>query len=104
MKRERIYHILNTSQDGAQQRHELSHFLREQLAQRVADPNREREVAYDMAGLLSTQFAAALPDDDPYKEIMLIAGELELPPEHRGDATWEQLAERIAGLRETDPS
>jgi len=74
MNRERIYDILSAPQDEAEQRDELSRFLREQLARHDTDPDREREVAYDIAGLLSTQFVAALPDDDPYKELILLAG------------------------------
>lgn len=101
MNREHIYNTLNDPQnEAAQQRRNLGRFLYEQLARWEADPAREREIAYDIAGMLSTWFAASLPDDDPYLEVLAMAGELELPPEHRSAATWSELTTRIQALPE----
>ena len=103
MNTEHIYNILNTRHGEAEQRNKFGHFLREQITRREADPAHERQVAYDIAGMLSTQFAESLPEDDPYMEIMVIAGELEMDQANQGGATWEELAKRIRTLPGEEP-
>ena len=41
------------------------------------------------------------PDFMPYMKIMGYAMPLELPPQHHGDATWEQLAGMVEDLSDS---
>lgn len=49
-------------------------------------------VAYEIAGMLSTQFARSLPKGDSLLEIMIIAGELEINPTNTKQLTQELIA------------
>lgn len=94
---ESIYNQLNQTAPE-QQKPALAFYLREQLDRYNSTPSDGRAIAYEIAGLLSTELAQSLDSGDPYLEILLLAGRLELPIEHQGSATWEQLAERIRAL------
>jgi len=98
MNSELIYDQLDQPKPENQQRQMLAAYLREQLARRNEYPDQSREIAYHIAGLLSTMFAQSLDEDDPYLETLLLAGELELPDRHHGTATWTQLEELISAL------
>jgi hypothetical protein len=98
MKSEVIYDKLDQFKPEAQQRQVLAAYLREQLDLRNEHHDQSHEIAYHIAGLLSTTFAQSLHDDDPYLAILLIAGQLELPDRHHGTATWAQLEELIKAL------
>lgn len=50
------------------------------------------ECAYKIAGLMSTDFARQLTDDDPIDEILVIAGELETNPQNVAQLTQELIA------------
>lgn len=60
----------------------------------------ERAIAYGIAGLMATKFASELSDDDPYAEVLGIAGQLELPDYVRDTETetWNQFIDRIKRL------
>ncbi len=81
------------------QKQELVGYLKKQLEQYREDPSRGENIAYDIAGLLSLESIRALPEDDILVLIMIMAGELELPMEHRTDETsWGKLSELIERL------
>lgn len=73
-------------------------YLVEQIASQAARPANSEEIAYSIAGLLSSRFVASLPDDDPYVKVLSIAAQLELPKSHRGSATWEQFKAEVDDL------
>lgn len=68
------------------------------LDRQKAHPQHSRDIAYGIAGLLGTQFAAGLANNDPISEIMTLAGELELPEGQQGDATWDELRRLVQEL------
>lgn len=96
---ENIFDQLNSPDDDLKERkHILLKHLQEQLNYRQQHPDESEQVAYDIAGLLSTDFAQSLPEGDPYLEILTLAGELELPEQHRSSASWEYLSESVKRL------
>ena len=68
------------------------------LKQVDEDPGSERAIAYHIAGLMATKFAQSLAEDDPYTIVLEMAGQLELPEHHHGDATWAELKKLINDL------
>ncbi|MCA9301281.1 hypothetical protein H6801_00640 [Candidatus Nomurabacteria bacterium] len=99
MKYNDTYNSLNKITNLEDYKLLLGKFLYGQLDAWKLNPHNGREIAYEIAGMLSTGLALGLPDDDPYMEVLLMAGELELPDEHKGEATWEELAGRIEALQ-----
>jgi hypothetical protein len=81
-----------------QQKPVLAAYLREQINRRNTSPERSQEIAYEITGLLSTDFALSLDESDPYFEILTMAGQLELPAQYQGMATWKRLAELVQAL------
>jgi hypothetical protein len=81
-----------------QQKPVLAVYLREQLIRRRSSPEESQEIAYEIAGLLSTELASSLDENDPYLEILLMAGQLELPVSQHDGVNWKQLTERIQAL------
>lgn len=70
----------------------LRNFLKHQVALRRRHPERSRQLAYEIAGLLATATGTRLASDDPLMEVLLLAGELELPESVRDEmASWERL-------------
>ncbi len=76
--------------------------LRSYLIEQIGSDERinKRTIAYGIAGLMATRFAAELPDDDPYAKVLGIAGQLELPDSVRDTQTetWSQFVDRIKRL------
>lgn len=67
----------------------------------IGHPERSVAIAYQIAGLMNAESVRTLDNDDPYRQVFDIAGELELPVAHRNkDASWERLRQLVAGLTE----
>ena len=71
----------------------------------VARYDRNEEVpsaiAYDIAGLMSVRviFEAKLPDNDPFDQVLTLAGVLELPDGHHAPGeTWSRLKDLVSRL------
>jgi hypothetical protein len=93
-----VYDELNTDGNDERSRMVLASFLRRAVTLRNRYPEIERDIAYTIAGLLSTTFAMSLKDDDPCEMILSVAGELELPPAHQGNVTWAELIAMVEAL------
>lgn len=99
MKYEDLDYRLNASQSLDHNRAALRAYLLERIAEYEREPARGEEIAYEMAGLLGTSAVMHLAASDPYLGVLLLAGELELPPAHRSETvTWELLASEIRAL------
>ncbi|MBM3210133.1 hypothetical protein FJZ39_02230 [Candidatus Saccharibacteria bacterium] len=68
--------------------------LQEFSTQLVKNPEKDTEIAYNIAGLMATDYARTLPQGSLLDEIFTIAGELEIDPEDR-DALREELIQKI---------
>ena len=82
MNREELFSHLNTPPlFTSENRRVLVAFLKDQASIITAHPELTTRIAYGIAGILATDFARNLPEDDPVDEILTIAGELEVAPE-----------------------
>jgi len=65
---------------------------------RASHADRQR-MAYEIAGLLATNFGQSLDDKDPYRQVFELAGQLELPVAQRWPgSSWRKMRRLIAGL------
>ena len=76
-----IYTRISSEKDDLNARSTIVDFLKEEV--KHLDP----DSFYTIAGLLSTDFAQKLPNNDPLEEILTLAGELEV--------SSDQTAEKI---------
>lgn len=98
MSHSTIYEQLNSNKSEAEKNKLLKSYLSEQVAAFKANPDRGQEIAYAIAGLLSTSFAQALPEDSSVLAALDIASQLELPEQHRqSHATWPDLIQIVDG-------
>ena len=72
-------------------------FLKNKLAPLNGDINDATGTAYEIAGLMSTDFAQSLNSSDPIDKILTIAGELEIHPSNAEELRAE-LIEKIQAL------
>ncbi|MEV5413518.1 hypothetical protein AB0K60_32385 [Thermopolyspora sp. NPDC052614] len=99
MTHENIFERLDEREPLANRKQLLHEYLMEQLKAQEQHPEQGEQIAYEIAGLLATNLAATLADDDPYMEVLYLAGELELPEQHRdSSASWEALRELVRNL------
>lgn len=98
MSSERIFDKLGSEISLEAGRSLLRDHLIKQVERQNQHPEESEALAYELAGLLSTDFARSLSDDDPLKKVLDLAGNLELPEKHRGGATWEELASLVEQL------
>ncbi|MFF0492841.1 hypothetical protein ACFYTQ_27740 [Nocardia sp. NPDC004068] len=75
----------------------MTQFLKEQAVRLRDEPGQALQIAYEIAGLMATEFARTLGDDDPLDEVLTIAGELEVDPEN-ADELYKELIEKIGQL------
>lgn len=61
-------------------RQNMVDFLQMQAAVLRDQPDDAPRIAYNIAGLMATDFARKLADNDPLSVVMTIAGELEIDP------------------------
>lgn len=77
----------------------LKTYLEDEIGRRSLYPDLERDIAYDIAGIMASPAFQDVAPDNPYMEILLIAGELELPPQHRDNSsTWGRLIALVRDL------
>ncbi len=74
--------------------------LKSQIEKLKGSTQDDKEIAYQIAGLLNTDFARSLPDDDIYLKIMLMAGELELPDGliDKENSNWKKLVNMVDSI------
>jgi hypothetical protein len=99
MKVEELYKLLDSTDDLKDHERALRTFLCRQLERYEEAPEVGDTLAYEVAGLMSARSVVGLPDDNPYMEIMLLAGELELPAAHHSPTTtWDRFAMLVRAL------
>ena len=77
----------------------LREHIKRQAQRYKQNPEDSQTVAYELAGLLSLPQLAGAPDDDPYIEILLLAGQLELPRRRQeANASWRRLVDLADAL------
>jgi hypothetical protein len=97
MDTDKIYNLLNTT-TGSEVELALREYLQEAAERQMLHPASSQDIAYGIAGLLSTAHAQTLSDNDPYMQVMTLAAQLELPEKLQGDATWVELRQKIDRL------
>ncbi len=83
--------------DSERARAQFILFLKNKLAPLNGDINDATGTAYEIAGLMSTDFAQSLNSSDPIDKILTIAGELEIHPSNAEELRAE-LIEKIQAL------
>lgn len=89
---ERIDHLADE-----QSRAEITSYLKALLPALSGDLERSTSAAYAIAGLMATEYARNLKNDDPIDEILTIAGELEIGPPNAQELRQE-LVSKIEAL------
>lgn len=91
--------ISGTDKLDEKSRAELIEYLKTQLEKAKEEGVDEKAISYEIAGLLSLDAVRSLPEDDDILQVATIAGELELPEEHRSaDVSWQKMSEKIEEL------
>lgn len=95
-----IFEQLNDKEKSlASRKRLLLEHVQEQLEKQKSHPGLSRDIAHDVAGLMATHTAQSLSDGDPLSKALELAGQLELPEEHRSsNASWEALADTVRQL------
>lgn len=83
--------------DAAQVRAQFTLLLKDKLAILKGEISEAVKGGYEIAGLMSTDFAQSLGSSDPIDEILTIAGELEIHPDNAEELRLE-LIEKIQAL------
>lgn len=91
-----FFNEIDRNEDDA--RETLVRFLKSQLARLDNDTPDAIRAAYEIAGLIATDFARTLNASDPIDEILTIAGELEINPDNAAELR-EELIEKISRLQ-----
>ena len=99
MTTEQIYHELNGDVDSRHARQLLKEYFLEQVSRYDKGDETPELLAYEIAGLMSTQAFEGVADDYPLVNVTAMAGQLELPSHHRSStATWDELKRLISQL------
>jgi hypothetical protein len=92
-----IYTKLNTDAPLILRRNLLGQYIQSRLADQRKNPALSQAIAYEIAGMLSTQTAKELADSDPCKSTLLLAGELELPKHIRARSSrWLKMRQLMS--------
>src|SRR5438067_1417010 len=103
MTEDALYKALESSDTLGGNRGALRVYLHMQLARYEQEPEKGGEIAYRIAGLLGTRSIMRLAQHDPYRKILQLAGDLELPAAHRdSSSTWTRFAAQVRNLSEPD--
>lgn len=97
MNIDKIYESLDRGFDINSKRAELMTYLKDSVNELPDNDDERREIAYNIAGLLSTDFARNLSENDILEEILTLAGELEIPNQHN-NKKWLQLINLVNKL------
>jgi len=99
MNTDELYRYLNSSDKIENKKKELKAYFLAQIESFLAHPGDGQKIANEIAGLLSTKTALSMKDEDPYLEIMDVAGQLELPiAQRQGGSNWQSLIEKVHEL------
>lgn len=98
MTTDQLHKTLNESPSLSGYEAVLKRYLIDQVARYDGGQDMPQDIAYEMAGLMSAEALFRTPNDNPYKEILSLAGELELPDAHHGGASWSQLKSLVRKL------
>lgn len=79
MNYDQLFAQMNT-EVSSEVRNDVVSFLRHCLVELKANQYSTTDIAYDMAGLMATDYIKSLATDDPIHHILTIAGELEIKP------------------------
>lgn len=98
MEANELFEQLNNQAEPAAHRQVLVAHLRDQANTLRQQPDRTIDIAYSIAGIMATDYARSLNDNDPISEILTIAGELESNPTDAAQLKNELLtaADRLA--------
>lgn len=92
-----IFESLREVRDREKARVDLASHIESQLSRFQSVSDDTFDAAYNLAGLMATDYVRSLPDDDPLLDILVIAGELEIKPPDAEELARE-IAAKIAGL------
>jgi hypothetical protein len=99
MTTEQMYKHLSSDGDLSSIRRLLKEYLLSQILRYERPESRPEDIANEIAGLMSTRTFEGLSSSDPLMEVCLMAGQLELPLQHRSStATWVELKRLISQL------
>ncbi len=84
-----VYEYLMNKELSEESSKKLNTFLKESLEKLINTPGTVGEVAYSIAGLMSTDYSRGLDESDPFYEITTIAGELEILPDNKEELRTE---------------
>jgi hypothetical protein len=78
---------------------DLRTFLQDQVGAYREHPDQSSGIAYRIAGQMSDEALRNLPPDDPYMQILALAGQLELPEAHQAEgSSWDTLIAMVDAL------
>lgn len=97
MNIEKIYNFLDSEFDPNTKRVELVSYLKHCIESLPNNDNERQSIAYNIAGLLSTNFAESIHNNDPVNEVLILSGELETSDENNAEK-WEELSKLIDKL------
>lgn len=83
-----IFRELN-QEEPSKARVEFTLYLKSALPQLNGEISEAVKTAYEITGLMNTDFAQSLDTSDPINEILTIAGELEVNPDNADDLRKE---------------
>ena len=92
-----IFQELNDS-NAEDNRSKLILYLKDKITQLNGDIAEAVAAAYEIAGLMSTDYGQSLSSSDPIDEILTIAGELEINP-NDAESLRKELIEKIQLIR-----
>ncbi len=99
MARDRIYDILNQSTDFKGRESLLKEYLVSQVERYDRADEDPKEIAYEITGLMGTRALIGLPRENPFMEVLEMAGQLELPYPHRSpEDNWEAFKALVSQL------
>jgi len=94
---EATFNTLDHDKNPESMRRYFVEYLLKLLPNLKSNQQASPEIAYSIAGMLSSHFAQTLNNNDPLLEIMIIAGELETSPANSLELT-EELIRKIESL------
>lgn len=97
---DKIFELLNNEHvSAAEKRSALIQHIRVYAALYENSEHRPEDIAYRLAGLMSTKYVMSLEEDDPLEAVLTMAGDLELPkPQQSDESSWHRLLEMVNGL------
>ena len=98
MEIEKIYSALDGDGNIPEKRKAAINYLQECVDNLPNDPGERLKVAYKIAGLMSTNFALSLEDNDDIDQILTLAGELEVPSVQDNSASWDNFVSMVCQL------